>query len=509
LTLNIIATLFNFSVTIVIGIFLTPFLVAHLGPANFGLIPLTTALIAYFGVFSQTIASAINRNLTIAIQRQDRERAQLIYFSSIVGTGVVILILIVPLAFISFHISSLVNMPDGAQTESRILSLAMSGAFLLSIASMPFSCVIFSQNKTYLQALSLALQNCVRFGLTITFVLYIAASIASVGIAIATSVLVSFTFIVLSSFRVAPWLDPTRRTFDRHEFKDLFRLSADIFVMQLGTVALMSSELVSVNLLFGEETGGRYAAVVQLAFMLRNVVVSLASLAAPVIIANYARSDMEGVARSTIRTMKLVAVAVALPSGFLAASASDVLTVWLGAGFANWGDLLSLQAAMLVLSSVVLPVYSVCLAARKYSMPGWVQVLCALLFIGSARISSGLLPGPIWLACLFLGILITKELAYMIPYAARCIGIPSWRFALPVCYSIALFVVSYLCTKALGAVWPARSLFALVCTGFVVTVPYLVMAWFLATSEERAEARILVMQSHLGRRFAFFLPHAK
>lgn len=509
MTLNIIATIFNFIVTIGIGIFLTPFLVSHLGPANFGLIPLTTALIAYFAVFSQTVSAAINRNLTIAIQRHDRALAQRIYFSAIVGVGVVILVLIVPLALISLNIGSLVNMPDGARAESQVLSLAMSSAFLLSVASTPFLAVIFAQNKTYLQALSLALQNVIRFGLTITLVLYVAASIANVGIAIAASVLVSFTFIVLSSFRVAPWLNPTRRGFDRREFRNLFRLSADIFVMQLGTVALMSSELVSVNLLFGEETGGRYAAVVQLAFMLRNVVVSLASLAAPVIIAHYARGDTEGVAKSTIRAMKLIAIAVALPAGFLAATASDVLTVWLGAAFAEWANLLALQAAMLVLSSVVLPVYSVCLAAQKYWAPGWAQVLCALLFIGLAWVGSGVLPGPVWLAFLFLGILIAKELTYMIPYAARCIGISMWRFALPVCYSIALFVAAYLCTKALGAVWPARSLFALVGTGFIVTVPYLAAAWFLATSGERVEARLLVVESRFGRRFGRTRPHSK
>ena len=504
MTFNIIATLFNFFLTIVIGIFLTPFLVSHLGPANFGLIPLTTALISYFAVFTQTISSAINRNLTISIQRQDRALAQRIYFSSIVGSGLVILILSIPLTLISLNISSLVNMPAGAQAEGRLLSLAMSCVFLLSIASLPFVSVIFAQNKTYLQAMSLALQNVVRFGLTILFVLFVAASIASVGIAVAISALASFIFVILASFRAVPWLDPMQRAFDRREFNDLFRLSADIFVMQVGTVAMVSSELVAVNLLFGDDTGGRYAAVVQLAFMLRSAVISLASLAAPVIIADYAHGNMGVVARSTIRTMKLIAVAVALPTGFLAAMASETLAAWLGTSFSSWGSLLALQAAMLALSSVVVPLYSVCLAARKMWWPGLAQLCCALSFIGCAWIGSGTLAGPLSLAALFLGISVTKELFYMVPYAARCIGIATGRFATPVIYSVILFVTAYLYAKSLGYVWPARSLPALVCIGLAITAPYLTTAWLLATSRERADIRLMLGQSQFGRWFAGF-----
>jgi O-antigen/teichoic acid export membrane protein len=272
--------------------------------------------------------------------------------------------------------------------------------------------------------------------------------------------------------------------------------------MQLGTVAMMSSELIAVNLLFGEDVGGQYAAVVQLAFMLRIATISLASLAAPVIITDYARGDLEIVAKSTIRAMKLIGLAVALPAGFLSATASDTLTAWLGPGFSSWGGLLSLQASILVLSSPVVPLYSICLAARRMWWPGVAQTLCALLFVFFAWAGAGMLEGPLSLACLFLGIFVAKELAYMVPYAARCIGIHTWRFALPIAYSFVMFVVAYLCTKALGYVWPMRSMLALACTGFAVAVPYLAVVWLLATSEERTEVRFLIAHSPVRRWFA-------
>src|SRR5262249_40529110 len=160
---------------------------------------------------------------------------------------------------LSLDIAWFVNVPAGTEAEARILSLAVSWAFLLSIASLPFVSVSFAENKTYIFALSSILQNVVRLGLTIGLVLLVAANVASVGVALVISSLASFAFLVFASFQVAPWLDPTKCTFDKHEFRDLFRLSADIFLMQLGTVALMSSELVAVNLLFGDYIGGRYA----------------------------------------------------------------------------------------------------------------------------------------------------------------------------------------------------------------------------------------------------------
>jgi hypothetical protein len=249
--------------------------------------------------------------------------------------------------------------------------------------------------------------------------------------------------------------------------------------------------------------------VVQLASLLRVAVVSVASLAAPIIIADYVRDSKEAVAKSTIRTMKLIAAAVALPTGFLAAAAADVLTAWIGPSFSSWGNLLALQAAMLTLSSVVTPLYSVCLAARRIWWPGLAQLCCALLFIAGSWIGSGTLPGPVSLAFLFLGIFIAKELFYMIPYASRCIGIAIWRFASPVVYAIILFIAAYLYTKALASVWPARSLFALVCMGLVATTPYLATAWLLASGEERTDARSMIVQSQMGRWLAGFWSPAK
>lgn len=489
----------NLFLAMIVGAFLTAFLVSHLGPAQFGLISLTIALVSYFGVFSQTISAAINRNLTIAIQSHDRVNAQRIYFNSIAGAGLVILMLITPLALLSLNITSLVNVPAGAEGSSRILSLAISFAFLLSIAALPFQAVSFAENKTYLYALSSILQNMVRLALTVALVLFVAANLASVGVALVASGIASFVFIVLTSLRVAPWLSPTQRTFDWLEIQRLLRLSADIFIMQLGTVAMMSSELVAVNLLFGDYVGGRYAAAVQLAFMLRNVVVSLASLASPVIFANYARGDKELLAKSTIHAMKCIALVVALPTGFLAAAASETLTVWLGSEFSNLGYLLAMQALALALTSVVVPLYSVCLASHKIRLPSIAQLLCAVLFVGSAWLGSRSLSGPLALAGLFLGISVAKELAYMIPYSARCIGIATWRFASPVVYSIILFISCYFFTWLLISLWPAHSWFALICTACAVTGPYLGIAWLTATSEERAETIAIVKGTGVGR----------
>jgi hypothetical protein len=52
---------------------------------------------------------------------------------------------------------------------------------------------------------------------------------------------------------------------------------------------------------------------------------------------------MELLARSTVRAIKCIAVAIALPARFLAAAASETLSVWFGADFSTWGNLLALQ----------------------------------------------------------------------------------------------------------------------------------------------------------------------
>jgi hypothetical protein len=140
-------------------------------------------------------------------------------------------------------------------------------------------------------------------------------------------------------------------------------------------------------------------------------------------------------------------------------------------------------------------------------LPAVAQVLCAVLFVGCAWLGSRSLEGPLALACLFLGISATKELVFMVPYSARCVGIGSLRFATPVIFSLVLFLAAYVCTKALGQMWPAHSWLGLVCTGMAVTLPYAVTAWLLATHEDRADV-ISMVKSTGVRRWLFGIAHS-
>src|SRR5438445_11384665 len=83
---NLCANLGQLGLSLVIGVWYVPFLVRHLGPAAYGLIPLSSALTSYMALITLALNSAVSRYLTISLEKDEHERANLIVNTSLWGS---------------------------------------------------------------------------------------------------------------------------------------------------------------------------------------------------------------------------------------------------------------------------------------------------------------------------------------------------------------------------------------------------------------------------------------
>ena len=71
---NLFVNILSFVSSILIGLWLTPYMIGHLGLAAYGLIPLAMFFSQYIGVILNAINMSINRFLLITLQKkEDRE----------------------------------------------------------------------------------------------------------------------------------------------------------------------------------------------------------------------------------------------------------------------------------------------------------------------------------------------------------------------------------------------------------------------------------------------------
>ncbi len=85
LPLNFIINIFSFALTLLIGLWLTPYLLKSLGIIAYGLIPLAMFFSQYISVILNAINISINRFLIISLQKNQDEEANQIFNTSTIG----------------------------------------------------------------------------------------------------------------------------------------------------------------------------------------------------------------------------------------------------------------------------------------------------------------------------------------------------------------------------------------------------------------------------------------
>ena len=83
--LNMISNITWFVLNIIVGLWYTPYLIANLGVAVYGLVPLASSLTNYLSLLTDGFNSAVSRFLQIELAKEDVEAANRIFNTSVAG----------------------------------------------------------------------------------------------------------------------------------------------------------------------------------------------------------------------------------------------------------------------------------------------------------------------------------------------------------------------------------------------------------------------------------------
>jgi len=450
--LNLATTVVGFLVSICTGLWFTPFLVHKLGPAAYGIIPLATTVVSYFSLLTQTLSSALNRSISVSLAGGDMARAGRAFSSALGGVLLIIVLLVPPIAALSWAAPALFNVPPGEALATRALFAIVGTTLLFSLLSTPYLAIAFGQNKIYWNNLTSLIQTATRIGLTVLLFSF-AANIFNAGIAILVAALGSVLLGILSARLNARTLAIFRPSFHREELRALSRTSSHVLLMQLGTVLTMSCEVVIANKLFGAYQSGRYAAAIQWLLLLRNANMALVVLCVPTILRLVGEHKHDELIVYTRQAMTWSALFIALPAGFVCGVSPQLLTAWLGPHFTDMWPIVVVQLIPMVFTCTVLPLYSISLGTDKMLVGGIAQ-----LALGTVGVGIALLLGWQWG---MIGVAIgvnwsfgIKELLFTPAYAAHNIGAPRRTFLAPLGTVGGLFCV------AAGLSWAGAHAFA-------------------------------------------------
>lgn len=388
--INLASNFANFGLSILVGLWLTPYLIRHLGVAAYGLVPLAVTVTSYMGLFTMTLNSAVGRFMTMAVDRQDHVEANRIFNTSFWGTAAILIILLGPVLWLSAQAHLFFNVPAGYEEQFVVLFLCAFGMFFLTTLTSPFGIASYCLNRFDLSnAVSIA-GTFVRVAvILLLFNLYV-PKVWHVGLAMLISAVVGVALSVVVWRHLLPKLKVERSFFSRPILAKLTGMGGWIVINQIGSLLFLSIDLVVVNKMLGAEAGGQYGAVMMWSVMLRSLAGVVAGVFGPTIISLYGRQDTPGLIAYTRRAVKFVGLMIALPIGLICGFAQPLLRIWLGPTFEPLAPLMFLMSIHLCVNLAVLPLFNIQVAVNHVRLPG---ILTCVMGVGNLGLAL-LLAGP-------------------------------------------------------------------------------------------------------------------
>jgi membrane protein EpsK len=459
-------------------LWLTPFLIDHLGIAGFGMVPLVTSIIAYMSVFTSALQSAVTRFLAIDLGIGDYFTANRTFNTALFGIVRIILALIPVLIAIVFAIPTLLDVPTGWEKDTSLLFAILAVSFFVSVTGSIFSVSPFIHSQFHLINLVNIIGLIAKIGCIIALFTIFNARLWYAGGATFIGAAVSFCGYVVLWRRVTPELKIQPSAFERSSFKSLTGMGGWIFLNLTGAMLLSRVDLLVVNAFFGAAMTGGYGSVVQFSILINQFVNAAGNVIRPMILIEYAQENSSGLKRLAFHTCKLFGLALALPVGLLCGFSRSILTLWLGESFEYLYVLLIIIVFHLSLNLSVRPLQYILNAFNKVRLPGIVTLASGIANLGLSILFA------LWGKWGAAGVAAAGSLVWTFrnaiftpTYTALIMRLPWWIFfpalAASVIATFFVAITSYVLTN----IQMPNTWFTLAVSAAIISFLYIVIIW--------------------------------
>ncbi|HLO14347.1 MAG TPA: oligosaccharide flippase family protein [Anaerolineales bacterium] len=362
-------------VNLLIAMWMTPYLIGHLGVALFGLIPLANSVTSYLSLLTLSLNGAVGRFLAIDLQKGDQQTANRTFNTSLVGVSTIALGLLPFLALFSYLVPRIFDIPSGETRSAQFLFFFVMLSFLVTQIGASFSVSSWARSRFDLRNRILIFSNVLRLTVLVCFFTWMTPGAWQVGLGILIASLYVFCGDYLLWRKLTPELSVDRRKFDRSRVRQLFGMGGWLVIDQVGSLLLLNIELIVANTILGAEVAGIYGSLLLFSILLQGIVGTVSSVFTPTYVAQYAKGDFGGLHQFSVRVVRLTGLAVGLPAGLLCSLGGSFIGLWLGNPFRQWGGLLALLSFHLAVNLAILPLFGIRTALNKVKTPGIVTLL--------------------------------------------------------------------------------------------------------------------------------------
>jgi membrane protein EpsK len=312
-----------------------PFLVSNLGLAAYGMLALANSLVLYLAIVTDSLNGSVFRYLGIDLNQGDLASANRTFNSALILSVLASCLLLVPIAATCYLLPLIFQVPPELIAATRFVLAAVGVTALAALVGGVFGVSSLVRHRFDLRNIVRSLVALCRIGVVVLLFAAEPPSLVHVGIGFIVAAAIGLAGDVLLWRKLTPELSINPRLIESARFRPLIGLGAWSAINVIGVLFIMQVDVIIVNQLLGPEATGRYASILLFPVLIYTMGEAVLPVLSPAIMAHYATGNKQALQELAKRSVRLLAVWLALPIGLLCGMGAPLLAFWLGPAFAD------------------------------------------------------------------------------------------------------------------------------------------------------------------------------
>ena len=373
-------------VSVLVSLFLTPFVLGHLGKELYGIVAASDSVFTYLWIMNAGLARALRRFVTVNLHAGEHSKAQQHYeagfwWAALARTGVLIAGIT-----LAGPVCDFLNVPANLRTDAAWGVLLFVVAAVIRDLGTIFVVPIYATGRTSTISLIQICGAPTRLGIILlAFVLFHPSLALYGGALVVFQSLVCLTFGYFGNrARVVPRLLPPFTLGSSEIRRQLFSFGGLALVSQIASLLYVSMDNLLIGRFYGAGSVTEYSLGTRWAPLISGFLWSGVASITPLLTQLEARDeDLRG-KRAVIRATA-IASALGVPCCLVPCVVGDLFLVnWVGAEYAPSARYLIAMLAPMVIGISIAPIWSILVARGRI---GWIAVADVVVAVANVAIS--------------------------------------------------------------------------------------------------------------------------
>lgn len=384
ISINIIASICSYSVSILISFILTPYIINSLGKELYSYFSIANNFVSYMSIISIALNSMVSRFIMVEEAKGNHNEANH-YFSSMFWGNILLIAFLSIICFLLiFKLEWILNISKkNIKTVKLLFGLVFTTMFVKLISSV-FSVCTFIKDKLFFNSIENVISTFIRaISLLFLYTLY-QPSILYLGIVNLGLSIIALCYFIFINKKIYP--ESSIKIYDANISYIKILIGSGVWraIDSLGGLLLFNTDLIIANIFVGESAGGTLSIVHTFPTMLQGILSAITSVFLPQQTWSYGKNDVDGLLKKIKMSQKVCGAIVSIPLCGLIIMGRPFFELWVPGNDSNLLQILSILCiGYMPLFIVSWPVANLNVIMNRNKIPALINVAGGLLNLSS------------------------------------------------------------------------------------------------------------------------------